>query len=99
MRTIVSVQKHMVRHYVKKKGGTVDDNASHLAEQEDFKKGYFAFTSLKYRPQDGLLYCGNTNFGNDLLRTFDPQSGGFKSLGYQAFGEEFSTALRPRYRA
>jgi hypothetical protein len=89
----LTVKKHMVRPYMKKQGGVVDDAAGQLAKQQDFKEGYFAFTSLKYRPQDGLLYCGNTNFGNDLLRTFNPETGKFKSLRYQDFGEEFEIKI------
>jgi outer membrane protein assembly factor BamB len=93
MKKIASVKKHMVRPYVKKQGGVVDDAAAQLSSQEDFKSGYFAFTSLKFRPEDGLLYCGNTNFGNDLLRTFNPSTGEFKSLGYQNFAEEFEIKI------
>lgn len=83
----------MVRPYIKKLSGVVDDVAAQLSEQQDFKEGYFAFTSLKYRPQDGLLYCGNTNFGNDLLRTFNLDTKEFKSLRYQDFGEKFEIKI------
>jgi hypothetical protein len=93
MKKIKTVKNHMVRPYAKKIGGLVDDNAAGLADQEDFKKGYFAFTSLLYRPQDGLLYCGNTNFGNDLLRTFNLKTGEFVSLGYQSFGEKYEIKI------
>ncbi|MFA6716342.1 MAG: hypothetical protein WC082_07580 [Victivallales bacterium] len=93
MKKIVSVTKYMIRPYVRKQGGVIDDAAAQLSEQEDFKNGYFAFTSLKYRPADGLLYCGNTNFGNDLLRTFNPETKEFKSLGYQNFAEKFEIKI------
>ncbi|OGV49663.1 MAG: hypothetical protein A2017_07345 [Lentisphaerae bacterium GWF2_44_16] len=93
MKKIKKVNKYMVRPYLKKTGGLVDDNAAELANQEEFKKGYFAFTSLRYRPQDGLLYCGNTNFGNDLLRTFNLKTHEFTSLVYQEFGEKFEIKI------
>lgn len=83
----------MVRPYVKKITGVVDEAVAQLANQEEFKQGYFAFTSLLYRPQDGLLYCGNTNFGNDLLRTFCLETHKFTSLHYQDFGEKFEIKI------
>ena len=83
----------MVRPYDRKQTGRVDDAFSQLFEQQDFKDGYFAFTSLKFRPQDGLLYCGNTNFGNDLLRSFNLETKEFKSLHYQDFGEKFEVKI------
>lgn len=93
MRKIKRIDKHMVRPYTRTTGGLVDDNAAQLASQEEFKNGYFAFTSLLYRPRDGLLYCGNTNFGNDLLRTFNPETHEFNSLRYQDFGEKFEVKI------
>ena len=93
MKKVALVKKHMVCPYVKKQGGVVDDAAAQLSEQQDFREGYFAFASLKYRLQDGLLYCGNTNFGNDLLRTFNLETGEFKSLRYQDFGEKFDIKI------
>jgi len=82
-----SVKKYSISDYVKNQSGIVDDISVDWGNQDEFKKKYYAFTDLLYRPQDGLLYCGHTNFGNDLLHTFNLQTKEFKSLDYHNFAE------------
>lgn len=90
---IQSVNKYQLSNYVRRDKTVVDDMSSDSSSEDDFKKGYYAFTSLRYNPVDKLLYCGNTNFGNDLLRTFNLETKEFKSLNYQDFGEEFEIKI------
>ena len=59
------------------------------------KKHYFAFTTLRYNAHDGFLYCGVTNFGNDILYRFDLKTKRFESMEYfkAPFAEKYDIKL------
>lgn len=73
----------------------LDDPTFDWWQSEDIKKHYHAFTTVTYNPKDRLLYCGVTNFGNDILYRFDPVSKSLESLRYQdaPFAERFDIKL------
>ncbi|KPJ60477.1 MAG: hypothetical protein AMS15_06375 [Planctomycetes bacterium DG_23] len=60
---------------------------------EDFRRNRYAFTCLVYHPGERKIYCGTTNFANDLVCTFDPETGEFESKNYASFGEEYEIKI------
>ncbi|KPK82825.1 MAG: hypothetical protein AMJ81_09115 [Phycisphaerae bacterium SM23_33] len=65
----------------------LDEDTTAMRSREESRKNYYAFTSLAYSPQTGELFCGMTNFGNDLLYVHDPASGEFESANYAAIAD------------
>jgi outer membrane protein assembly factor BamB len=61
-------------------------------EMQDFKpfsSKYFAFTTVMFNPDDGLIYCGTTAYDAEVMWTFDPATKKFESLHYpEAEGAE-----------
>jgi len=54
---------------------------------------YYAFTSAVYHPRLNKLFCGTTNKHNDLLQSFDLETGEFESMGYADFAEPFEIKI------
>jgi len=65
----------------------IDDDANAIAAWEDSRRDYYAFTSLAHAARLGSLFCGTTNFGNDLLHAYDLASGSFESMDYASIAE------------
>lgn len=93
MKKICTVKKHMIKPYVRKYVGTVDNIFERIDKDKDFKENYYSFTSLLYDKKREILFCGNTNFNNNLLHTFNLKTKQFESLGYPKFGEEFEIKI------
>lgn len=51
-----------------------------------FSSNYFAFTTVTYNHDDGLIYCGTTAYDSDIVWTFDPQTNKFESLHWPEVG-------------
>ncbi len=83
----------MITPYKRKYTGTVDDIFERVNNDSDFKKNYYSFTSLAYDRNRNILFCGNTNFSNNLLHSFDIETKEFESLGYSEFGEQFEIKI------
>ncbi len=52
-----------------------------------------AYTSLLYNPTDGLVYCGLTDFNNDLLYTYDPNTGKFAQRHFKAVTTKYDMKI------
>ena len=65
----------------------LDGDTTALRSDGQFRKKYYAFTSLAFDPRTKRLFCGMTHFGNDLLYAYDPASGAFESMNYAAVAE------------
>ncbi len=57
-----------------------------LRLNEEVRDGWISFTALSWNAQEQRLYLGLTAFNSDILYRFDPESGGFESLGFGAAG-------------
>ncbi|MFA5646357.1 MAG: hypothetical protein WDA18_08400 [Candidatus Ratteibacteria bacterium] len=92
---IGKVKKYMVYDYSRKTSEDFDSGETSFLRDNEFQKKFFAFTSLAYNPIDGFLYCGMTNFGNDLLYRFDPVTKALEGMGYAdaSFGDRFDIKL------
>lgn len=92
---IKKVTYHAITNYQIKKKGVIDNATIDRWADKDFMANYHAFTSLAYSKTDGYLYCGVTNFGNDVLYRFDPATKKLESLKYQnaKFAEKFDIKL------
>jgi len=90
---LAGVTKHGFSDYLRPDRRDLDQHASSVSADEEFRRGYYAFTSLAYSPQAGRLFCGTTNFGNDLLHSYDPASGGFASAGYGRIAERYEIKI------
>jgi len=52
-------------------------------QMQDFKpysSNYFAFTTVMFNPNDGLVYCGTTAYDSEIMWTFDPATKKFENL-------------------
>jgi len=65
----------------------------HYQNDPDISRHWISFVCLAYNPSDGLLYCGLTAYDSDVLCTFDPQSGQFRSLGFASVAERFDVKV------
>ena len=83
----------MITPYKRKYSGTVDDIFDRVNNDSDFKKNYYSFTSLVYDRKRNILFCGNTNFNNNLLHSFNLETKEFESLNYSEFGEQFEIKI------
>ena len=90
---LVSVKAHSLTQYVRPTSTVVDDIARQIRKDAEFRKGYYAFTCLRYHPQRRLLYCGTTSFATDLLYSFDPATGRLESMNYAEFGEQYEVKI------
>ncbi len=86
---IVETTRHVLSDYARGERAEVDDAVRDLRADEDFRTRYYAFTCMLYHPGLRRIVCGHTNFANDLLHLFDPESGAFESLGYAGFAEKY----------
>jgi len=50
---------------------------------------WISFDGVAYHPTLKQVYCGLTALDNDILHVFDPATGTFRSLGFQAIGDRF----------
>jgi len=87
------VRKHCFSEYRRPDRTSLDQSTEAVKRNEEFRRRYYAFTSLAFHPQTGKIFCGTTNFSNDVLHTFDPRTGEFAHLGYPAFGEKFEIKI------
>ncbi|MCD6364679.1 MAG: hypothetical protein J7M14_02265 [Planctomycetes bacterium] len=62
---------------------SADMTAENVRNNPEAKKRLYAFTSLLLNPADNQLYCGVTNFNNDIFQRFDPKTKEFTSLDYR----------------
>jgi len=65
----------------------LDEDPEAVAAYERERNRYYAFTSLAWSAPAGRMFCGTTNFVNDLLHSFDPAAGAFQSMNYAAVAE------------
>lgn len=71
------------------------DDAMIWWNNEELKRNHHSFTTLTYNKKDGFLYCGVTNFSNDILYRFAPHSKKFEGMEYAkaGFAEIFDIKL------
>jgi hypothetical protein len=65
----------------------LDESPEAIAGWEAERSRYYAFTSLAWAEPAGRMFCGTTNFVNDLLHAFDPATGRFESMKYASVAE------------
>lgn len=51
-----------------------------MLDFKPFSSNYFAFCTVLFNPDDGLVYCGTTAYDGEVMWTFDPQTKEFESL-------------------
>jgi hypothetical protein len=85
---IKSITSRCFRPYKRKARNDLDSGTEFVKRDEEFRKNYYAFTCLLYHARPGKLFCGTTNFSNDILHSFDPVSKKFESLGYAEFTKD-----------
>lgn len=92
---IRQITAHPIIHYDLKQAPLIDSAPTEWRNNPYVQKHYFAFTTLRYNSQDGLLYCGVTNFGNDILYRFDLKTKRFESMEYfkAPFAEKYDIKL------
>ncbi|MFQ6048718.1 MAG: hypothetical protein ACE5K7_05080, partial [Phycisphaerae bacterium] len=90
---LVSVKRHCIFEYVRPSREVVDDIVVNIRQDPEFRRKYYAFTCLRYHSDRARLFCGTTNFGNDLLQAFDPETGSFESMKYADFGEKYEIKI------
>ncbi len=81
-----SITKRSFVEYRRPDRTDLDRDTRPIRSREDFRRNYFAFTSVAAGP-GGRLFCGMTNFAGDLLYAYDPSARTFESLGYSAVAE------------
>jgi len=64
-----------------------------LAADPAWHDGWISFDAVTFNPHDGLVYCGMNAMDGDLLYTFDPATGGFRSLGTRAWTDPFDVKI------
>ena len=87
------VSKRAFSEYLRPDATDIDDDTASIRANEEYRRNYYAFTSLGLAGRSGRLFCGTTNFAQDLLHSFDPASGKFESMGYAAFGERYEVKI------
>jgi len=90
---IAEVRMHVLSDYVRGQTRSLDENVAEVTASENFRRRYYAFTCLLWHPGIARLICGHTNFGNDLLHAFDPETGEFRCLGYGEFAEPYEIKI------
>jgi hypothetical protein len=90
---LLSVQAHCLVPYVRPAATVVDEIVRDIRKDSEFRTKYHAFTCVRYHARHKRLFCGTTNFGNDLLQSFDPETGRFQSMRYQDFGEPYEIKI------
>lgn len=90
---VTGIGRHILSDYRRKDTRGIDGGAADLTRDKDFRERYYAFTCLLWHPGIERIICGHTNFAQDLLHTFDPKTGEFKSLGYAKFAEKYEAKV------
>ena len=88
-----SVTRRCFSEYRRRDPTDLDDDAGAAAANKRFRKEYYAFTSLEFDERSRRLFCGTTNFSDDLLHAYDPASGQFESMNYAAIGEPYEVKI------
>jgi len=88
-----SVTKRCFSEYRRPDAADLDDDAASAVANAEFRKRYYAFTSLEFDRRAGRLFCGTTNFSDDLLHAYDPAAGAFQSMNYAAIGERYEVKI------
>jgi len=88
-----SVTKRSFSEFNRREATDLDEDAGAVRRDEDFRQRYYAFTSMGYEPGAGRLFCGTTNFSNDLLHAYDPGAGAFTSVNYARIGEPYEVKI------
>lgn len=88
-----NVKAHIMRDVKSRDQSLGVDTFAGKIEDDDVFHNRIAFTSLLYNPNDGLIYCGITAYDNDILHTFDPNTGEFRSLGYTRVAEKYEVKV------
>ncbi len=52
-----------------------------------------AYTSVLYNPSNGLVYCGLTDYDNDILYTYNPATGKFASCNIKPVTTKFDVKV------
>jgi len=88
-----SVKAHCLVEYQRSTSTVIDDAARAIRKDPGFRQKFHAFTCMVYDANRKLLFCGTTNFANDLLQAFDPATGRFECMGYPDFGETYEIKI------
>ena len=88
-----SVSKLAFSEYLRPDATDLDDSTAAVRANEEYRKHYYAFTALGHDARAGKLFCGTTNFADDLLHSYDPASGQFASMNYAAIGERYEVKI------
>ncbi|HEY3319562.1 MAG TPA: hypothetical protein VGP72_03690 [Planctomycetota bacterium] len=87
----MNVKKITARYFnlfERKRQENLDLGAGFAKLDPEFRKNYYAFTCLLYHETTRKVYCGTTNFSNDILHTFDPVTKTFESLNYSKWTDD-----------
>jgi len=85
---IKSVTPRKLNEYKRKVKTDLDQDTEAVRRDESFRRDYYAFTCLAYHGPVGKLFCGTTNFRQDLLQAYDPATHEFECMRYQDFSKD-----------
>lgn len=85
---VKKITPRFFNYYERPARNDLDAGVDFVQKYPEFKKNYYAFTCLQYHEGIKKLFCGTTNFSNDVLHTFDPKTKEFESLNYADFGKD-----------
>lgn len=68
--------------------GDLDSGLAPVRARPDWQVNAFSFTCLEFVESYGRIFCGTTNFSNNLLQTFDPTTKQFESMRYGEFSDD-----------
>ncbi len=88
-----SVTRRSFSDYLRPDTTDLDESTEAVRANREYRRHYYAFTALGYAAEAGRLYCGTTNFADDLLHAYDPASGTFESMSYAAIGEPYEVKI------
>jgi len=88
-----SVKRRFLTDYRRPDSADIDESTASIRSSEQYRTNYYAFTSLEWDGRTERLFCGTTNFANDLLYTYDPAGGQFESMNYRSIAERYEIKI------